>query len=139
MNWEQKYNEYLGYSKEKLEEIGRKNGEKLIEMMDKFYGDQDVSFAKFMKIYGSISAIDWKINQEEYELFRKITGVSASFNEFVDAVKDSYNINVMTAIDEFIDSNEEFKLLVINLGLAISAYDGQISPEEKAILEKYYN
>lgn len=137
MSWENKYNEYLGYSKEKLCEIGCINGAKLIEKMDDFYKDQDESFAKFMTIYGSFVTIDSKVTQEEYELFTKITGVSASYNEFLDAIKDSSKYNVIEAIDQFVDANEDMKELVINMGLAICAYDGEISEEEKVLIEKY--
>lgn len=137
MSWENKYNEYLGYSKEKLCEIGCTNGAKLIEKMDEFYKDQDESFAKFMTIYGSFVAIDSKVTQEEYEFFIKITGVSASYDEFLDAIKDSSKYNVIEAIDQFVDANEDMKELVINMGLAICAYDGEISEEEKVLIEKY--
>ena len=139
MNWEAKYNEYLGYSKEKLFEIGSKNGAMLIEKMDNFFNNQDESFAKFMKIYGSFVAVDSNVTQEEYELFRQITGVSASYNEFVEAIADSNKYDVIEAIDQFVDANLEMKELVVTMGLVICAYDGEITDEEKALIEKYFN
>lgn len=139
MNWEAKYNEYLGYSKEKLFEIGSKNGTVLIEKMDKFFNNQDESFAKFMKIYGSFVTVDSNVTQEEYELFRKITGVSASYNEFVEAIADSNKYDVIEAIDQFVDANLEMKKLVVTMGLVICAYDGEITDEEKVLIEKYFN
>lgn len=138
MNLEEEYKKYLAYSQEELFAIGVETGQQLIELMDMYFGDQDRSFAQFIKIYGSFSSIDWKITKDEYDLFIKLTGVSASFNEFVKAVKDSYDIDSMMSVDKFIDENPyDFKPLVMKLGLVICAYDGEITLEEKALLEKY--
>ncbi len=139
MDWEKTYKEYLGYSKEKLIEIGKENGQKLIETMDKMYGDQDKSFAAFMKIYGTFVAIDLDVKEEEYNIFRTITGVDSSYLEFVDACKQSYDFDVIKEVDYLVDHNKEIKLLVNDLGLAICAYDGEITDEEKALIERYWN
>jgi hypothetical protein len=139
MNFEQKYKEYLSYSKEKLIEIGKKNGKKLIETMDTMYGDKDKSFAVFMKLYGTFVAIDLDVNEEEYNMFKMITGVDSSYLEFVDACRQSYDFDVIKEVDYIVDHNSEIKLLVNDLGLAICAYDGKITNEEKALIERYWN
>ncbi len=139
MNWTEKYEEFLHYSKEDLLKFGCETGSKLISLMDKKYGDQDKSFAVFMKIYGTFVAIDLDVKQEEYEMFERISGVSASYNEFKDAVKQAYNFDVVTEVDNLVDADDEMKELVIRLGLIICAYDGEISAEEKALIERYWN
>lgn len=139
MNFDEMYSEYLNMSKEELLKIGQENGAALIDFMDSLYDDKDKSFAVFMKIYGSFVAIDLNINQEEYDMFRNITAVSASFNEFADAVKQSFDYDVINELDSMIDANVKIKDLVIKLGLAICAYDGNISEEEKSLIERYWN
>lgn len=139
MNFDEMYSKYLNMSKEELLKIGKENGAALIDFMDSLYGDKDKSFAVFMKIYGSFVAIDLDIKQEEYDFFTNITAVSASFNEFTDAVKQSFNYDVINELDSMIDSNVKIKELVIKLGLAICAYDGNINAEEKALIERYWN
>ena len=139
MDFNKIYSEYLNMSKEELLKIGQKSGADLIDFMDSFYNDQDKSFAVFMKIYGSFVAIDLTIEQEEYDMFTNITSVSASFNEFVDAVKQSFDYDVINELDLMVDSNSKIKELVVRLGFVICAYDGNISAEEKALIERYWN
>lgn len=138
MDLEEVYKQFLSLPKEKLFELGVQTGQKLIEILDSHFGDHKKSFAQFVKIYGSFSGIDWKITPEEHELFLKLTGVSSSFLEFEQAVKDSYDIDSMIAIDKLIDENPyDIKPLVMRLGFVICAYDGVFTNDEKALLEKF--
>lgn len=135
-NWEEIYNRFLKGSKPALISIAKEQSEKMLGYFVKKGATREQAFQIFVAIYSTFVASDGQASDGEIEMFNKIFDLDLKDKEFMNLTKSG--MSMVEKSKSFISRNDkEFKLMVINFGCAVCAYDGKMTTQERELIEYY--
>ncbi|MCR5079625.1 MAG: hypothetical protein K6B65_06905 [Bacilli bacterium] len=128
-----------GLTVEQRLNLARNSYAELMERLSDAFGDENAvtAFVTFVKVFVSADKV---CSEEEYQLFKLITGCDWDVDTFYEITNGGSDPEVVKMVDAFIDSlDEDSKIPAVVLAVSFMAIDGKVTQSERALLQKIYD
>ncbi len=131
------FQQYLDMDDDERNAIAEEAAGAILNVFQQHFEGDDL-FEAFLQMFSIFTMADSEITYEEYELFTSITGTEVSFDDFYNAIQNTYE---NTDIDEFFgfatEQDEDFMGELCVLAICILTCDGTLSVSEQEFIDEY--
>lgn len=139
MDWSKSYELYLGLSEKQRLSIGRKANELLCKEIENLSDEEALRPTMYVMSFGPFMSLSDEHGKEEYNFFKNVTGYNDTYEDFLYAARKGKNEKVGQFLQIYFQKvGGEVLTAFLSLALALLTIKGEISDEEKALLEKIH-
>lgn len=139
LDWSKSYELYLGLSEKQRLSIGRKAHEILAKEIENLSEEELLRPAMYVMSFGPFMSLSEKYGKEEYDFFRRATGYNDTYEGFLYAAKKGKNEKVGQFLQIYFQKiGGEVLTAYLSLALALLTIKGEITDEEKQLIEKIH-
>lgn len=135
--YQELYDGYLKADKNDVAKIAREKFSNIVEGIKHDSGDAQLAFNTAVLVFSTFVVMDEKLSNEEWALFNYIIQQDLPRDQVVQITKRAEDCKGAELINRLADKSPKFKQDVVVLGLCVCAIDGNIAPNEHALI-KYY-
>ena len=139
LDWSKSFETYLKLSHKQRVAIGQKSHEILIKEIENLVEEEYLRPSLYLLSVGRFISLKEEFAREEYNFFKEVTGYSEEFDIFVKTVNNAKNNRVGEFLEVYFQKlGGEVLTAYLSLGLALLTIKGEITEEEKQLIEKIH-
>ena len=136
LDWSKSYELYLGLSEKQRLSIGRKAHEILVKEIENLSEEELLRPAMYVMSFGPFMSLGEEHGKDEYRFFKNVTGYSDTYEGFLYAAKKGKDEKVGQFLQIYFQKlGGEVLTAYLSLALALLTIKGEITDEEKALIE----
>ena len=139
LDWSKSYELYLNLSEKQRLGIGKKAHELLMPEFDNLAEEELIKPSLYLMSVGAFLSLNEEFVKQEYEYFRLVTGFNIDCERFVELAKKGKEEQVGQFLQLYFQKvGGEVLTAYLSLALALLTIKGEITDEEKALIEKIH-
>ena len=139
LDWSKSYEMYLNMSEKQRLGIGKKCHEILNKEIDNLVEEEMVRPSLYLMCLAPFMSLNEQFGGEEYDFFRQISGYNGDYQRFLETANKGKNEKIGQFLELYFQKvGGEVLTAYLSLGLAILTIKGEITEEEKALIEKIH-
>ena len=139
LDWSKSYELYLGLSEKQRLSIGRKANELLSKEIENLSDEEILRPTLYVMSFGPFLSLSEEHGKEEYNFFRMATGYKDTYEGFLYAARKGQNEKVGQFLQIYFQKiGGEVLTAYLSLALALVTIKGEITDEEKALIERIH-
>ena len=139
MDWSKSYELYLGLSEKQRLSIGRKAHELLVKEIENLSEEELLRPTMYVMSFGPFMSLSEEHGRDEYKFFKSATGYSDTYEGFLYAGRKGKNEKIGQFLQIYLQKiGGEVLTAYLSFALALLTIKGEITDEEKALLESIH-
>ena len=139
LDWSKSYELYLGLSEKQRLSIGRKSHEILVKEIENLSEEEFLRSTMYVMSFAPFMSLSEEHGREEYLFFKGATGYKDNYENFCYAAKKGKNEKVGQFLQIYFQKlGGEVLTAFLSFALALLTIKGEITDDEKALIEKIH-
>lgn len=139
LDWSKSYEMYLSLSKKQRLSIGHKAHDILIKEVENLCEEEALRPMMYLMSLAPFMSLSEQYGKEEFDFFREIAGYNEKYETFVNIATKGKNEKIGQFLEIYFQKvGGEVLTAYLSLGLALLTIKGEITEEEKQLIEKIH-